>query len=761
MQSLCLLLFMAGGSLYGDAFTVGDIRVQGLQRAPLGTVLEALPVRIGDRFDEADTPELIGVLYKTGLFENVEIKRAGNVLHIRVVERPGIASIEVDAVNENTQTVLIDVLKSEGVAVGKIFDRVLVDRIRSELQQQFFAIGKYGASIEIDVNELEERQVGLVVKVHESEVAKIRAITLKGNTIFSDEEILDKIESQPSAWYDFFGGSDEYSRLKLGADLDAIRKLYFDAGYLDFAISDVHVSLDRRQESIYIEIEMKEGRRYTIDKIRIGGDMPVERKALRELVPLKKGDIFSRSEALQAGSRMEGRLGNEGYAFAEVTMVPEPRRESGKVDLNYVVQSGRKVYVRRINISGNMETSDSVFRRELRQMESAPYSGEKIELSKRRLLRLPYVASAEIENERLPEGGDLLDLNVSVAERLSGYYNFGVGLSSAEGAVLSFQLNQDNFLGTGNRVGFTFSNSKSNRRYGINFVDPYYTADGIRRRIAVSHRATDFDEQDVADVETKETRVELGLGLPVTENDVLGLGWTLQTISLNLPAQSTRVNTDIREFVEREGGDFLNPLILSAGIGYDSRDRNLFPTEGSRINANIVLFPPGINDLNYVKLSYDQQRYFPLDEDRDYVLYVRARASYAKAFGNTFEVPFYDKFYAGGSGSVRGYSSNSLGPQEADGDPRGGDVRLIGNFQLFFPSGWLYDPQRMRIGAFTDVGNVFDENDIDLGELRASYGLHVQWLTAVGGISFSFANQLNDSSEDDTESFHFDLGSGF
>lgn len=752
------LLLCFCNTLPADEFTVEDIRIQGLRKVDLGVVLTALPVRIGERFDEADTPRLIGALYQTDLFEDVRVLRYGGILHIRVIERPGIAAITFSGNKEAPDEQLIEALKLGGISVGGVFDRAVIDRLQEEMLQQYFAIGKYNTQVDIEVTELDNRRVEILVRIEESDVVKIRSVRLSGNSAVSDDEIYDVIESAPRDWYEFWSSSDEYSRLKLAADLEAIGDLYFNRGYLDFNIEDTQVALDPENEAIYIDIRIYEGQQYYVDRIRIGGDAQIFQYELRDFVRLSRGDVFSRAAMVRSGKVMEGLLKKEGYAFATVNVIPEPKRNESRVDVNFIAKTGKKTYVRRINIRGNSGTADEVFRRELRQMESAPYASDKIELSKRRIQRLPYVSVAEIKNLPVEGLDNQIDLDISVAERLAGSFNIGAGISDEQGLVFSFRLNQENFLGSGNRVGLIFNNSDAQTDYGFNFFDPYYTADGVSRHIGVRYRSTDYDDADIDDADSDEIRLSLNFGLPITENDVLGLGVSLQSISLS---DTSSTNTRLARFIEREGRDFFNPLILSAGISYDTRDRSLFPTEGTRINANATLFTPGINDLGYLKLDYSHQRYIPLDENKDYIFMLRGRASYVKALGDTKEVPFYDKFYVGGSRSVRGYRANTIGPKEADGDPLGGDSRLIANAELYLPTDWLYDPQRLRVAAFVDAGNVYEKHRVSVSDIRVGYGLQFQWLSAVGGITFNVARQLNDESDDRTESFQFDLGSSF
>lgn len=757
LPALALLLALCAAPAQAAEFTVQDIRIEGLERAAAGRVLAALPIKVGDRFDEADTPDLIRRVYRTGLFDDVALRRLGGVLVIRVEERPGIAAIAIDGNNLIEEEQLFAAFRDIGVAVGEVFDRSSAARLEEELRQEYYAIGRYEARVEVAADALPGNQVALRVNIAEGEVASIETLRFSGNQAIDTDALREVVQSGRKPWYAFWSSADEYSKYRLAADIEAVRHLYQDRGYLDFEVERAAVSLSPDKRRIYIDIAVREGERYRVKAVRVGGSPEIDRAALLQQAKVAKGQVFSRGAALADARAMELLLSDTGYAFAKVTPAPRPDPDSLLVELAFIVDAGSKTRVRRINFRGNHDTNDEVFRRELRQLEGAEYSSGKIELSRRRLQRLPYVASVDIANREVAGAAGLVDLDIDVTERLSGNFNIGAGISNSEGAVLSFQLNQNNFLGTGNGVQLAFSNSDSRTNYALSFYNPFYTINGVGRSLGFNYRKTDYEQEDRSDANSRELRLSLSYSVPTSENDRFSFGWTMQTISISADMDSERLT----DFINREGDNFFNPVILHAGLDYDTRDRSLFPTEGAQIGGNIRVFPPG-NELNYYKADYSQLHYWPLDDDANFVFAARGRVSYANSFGGTSEVPFYDRFYAGGSRTLRGYRNSSLGPRDSDGDTIGGDFRVLGNFDLFLPTGFLYDVSRLRAGVFTDIGNVHEDFDeFDIGELRGSYGLQFQWLTAIGGLSFNFAGNFNDKPGDRTETFQFDLGTAF
>ena len=771
-RGLLALLLLLPYSLCAEEFVIRDIRVQGLKRITAGAVFSELPVTVGDRFDESIPASLIGALYRTGYFDDVSLERRRNDLIITVVERPGIAGITLAGNEGIPDEQLTEGLAQAGVAVGRVFDRRLLERLTQELTEQYQALGKFGARINTEIRELPDNQVNIEILIDEGKISKIKEFKITGNRKLRDKELFGKIESGTARWYEFWSSKDNYSRVKLAGDLEALRDAYFDEGYLDFAVKQTRVSLSPDKQDIYVSIGVEEGERYRIGEVSLSCRLDLDRAALRRSVILRKGTIFSRAAAVRSSEAIELQLKNVGYAGAKVNVVPDKDEEKHTVDVAFLIVPGPKTYVRRINFHGNDGTDDEVFRRELRQLEGAEYSAGKIELSKRRLQRLPYIQSVDVKEQAVEGKEDQIDVDIDLVETRSGNLSLGAGYSDADGAVLSFGLRQDNFLGTGNRVGFTFNNSAANTNYTFSFLDPFYTINGVSRLWSLSYRSIDNSERDINDTSTDEGLVRLGFGIPISENDTLNLGATLQDIKVD---PGSNLGTRLRDYYEDQCGwvqespiavrdinecDFLN-LIATVGLDYDTRDRALFTTEGTRISGNLQFFIP-IDGLAYYKADYYHRHYVSLDEDADYVFAGRARVSYASEYGKTVGVPPYDRFFAGGASSLRGYLNNSLGPRDDNDDPLGGNFRMLFGADLFFPSDFLYDRQRLRMSAFVDYGNVFSEvEDFSLSDMKGSYGLQVRWLTAVGGISFNFASHFKDESGDDTESFQFDLGTTF
>lgn len=783
VRDLFLLLWLLlPSALYADAFVVRDIRVQGLDRISPGTVFLDLPVEVGDRVDDTQSSLWIKALYATGNFADVRVARQRDVLIFTVDEHPGLAGISFEGNKSVRDEQLTEVLGQAGIAVGRVFNPRLLKLLTTGLVEQYQALGNFNVRINSEVQELPGNQRQLKIAVDEGEVSRIREFRISGNRRIKNSELLEKLESGITRWYEFWSGRDQYSRTRLTGDIETLYRLYHDQGYLDFEVTDVRVSLSPDKQSIYVEISVREGEQYRVGSIDLPCRSGLNPAAFEKRISLRTGKLFSRADVLEASQMIEAGLKDIGYANATVNAVPDKDLEKRTVDLAFVVKPGRKTYVRRINLTGNHGTNDEAFRRELRQLEASQYSADKIRLSKRRLQRLPYVQSAEINvlpveapvstGAAREAATDQVDLDIHVVETRSGNFNLGAGYSDAEGAVFSFGLSQDNFLGSGNRARFVFNNSKVNTNYTASFFDPFHTLDGISRSWSLSYRSVDNSEQDISDTETQEMRAYLGFGIPLSEDDTLNLSLALQDIRLS---PGNDIGTHLRRYYEEQCGwtqrglnsprviedcDFLN-LIATVSFDYDTRDRALFPTEGLRVQGSWQTFIP-IDGLAYYKLDYSHQLYLPLSDSDDYIFAGKAKVSYANHYGETVGVPPYDRFFAGGARNLRGYFNNSLGPRDSNGDPLGGEFRVLLSSDLYFPTDFLYDRRRLRMSAFADYGNVFtDVGEFSPGDMRGAFGLHTRWLTAVGSISFNFASHFKDRPGDETESFQFDLGGSF
>ncbi len=758
-----------------DSFTVEDIRVRGLQRISAGTVFNYLPVQIGDSFDEARSAEAIRALFKTGFFKDVRLQREGNVLIVNVDERPAIASIELEGNKDLKTEDLLKGLKDIGLKEGKVFNRQTLDKVEQELRRQYFSHGKYGVKIKSEITPLSRNRVSILLKISEGAVARISQINIVGNKAFDQDELSELFELSTSNLLSFYTKDDQYSKQKLSADLERLRSFYLDRGYIKFNIESTQVSITPDKKEIYITVNVKEGSVFTLDEVRLAGDLIVNPEELIPLVQLGPGEIFSRNLATETSNSISERLGEEGYAFANVNMVPDIDEEQRTVKLTFFVDPGKRVYVRRITIKGNTKTRDEVIRREIRQMESAPASTSKIELSKTRLERLGYFEQVNVETPAVSGAPDEIDVEYTVEERSAGNLSAGVGFSQTQGLIFNASVTQENVLGSGKRVNFTFNNSDVSTIYRIGYLNPYFTLDGVSLGYDISYTATDAQAANVSRFATDEFVAGVNFGIPLNETDRLRLNVDFRRLKIktfaNTPCQirSTLPSGAVNPFCNALGfvgsdagfvdlnGDSFNIFPIALGWSHDSRDKAIFATSGGIQSLSALATVPGL-DLEYYKVNYRLKYFFPLA--RDFTLALTGDLGYGDGYGDTSELPFFENYFAGGVQSVRGFRDNTLGPRDSNGDPFGGNVKVVASAELFFPIPFLSDYKSIRLGAFFDAGNVYD-NDIDLGNLRYSTGLSAEWLSPFGALKVSVAQPFNERTGDNIQRFQFSFGSGF
>ncbi len=732
------------------SFIVRDVRVDGLQRITPGTVFNYLPLKIGDLADAQSVAAATRALAKTGFFKDVRILRDGDLLLIEVEERPSVAKIELSGNQDFPSEDLLKSLKELGLAEGRIFNRALLDKVEQELQKQYLNLGKYAVTITTRTTPLERNRVALNITIDEGEVAKIRSVNFTGNLLFDDKTLRKQFQLGTTAWYEFLSTKDQYSQQKFSADLETLRSFYLDRGYLNFRVDTTQVAISPDKKSIFITVNLSEGEVFTVSEVKLSGDLRVPAEQLFPLIQLRAGETFSRRRVTEAHTKLSDRLANEGYAFANINGVPTLDQDKRTVALNFLVDPGRQVYVRRINFSGNTKTRDEVLRREMRQMEAAPVAADKVNRSRVRLQRLGFFDEVNLESQPVPGSDDQVDLNVSVKEKPSGNFLAGLGFSQNEGLILSSSVTQENFLGSGKQFSVSFNTSSADTLYAFSYQDPYYTEDGVSRGFQFRYRTTDSAESNVSDYLRDTLLFGVNFGIPLNEFD---------RVSLNLDAQRTELKTtttspqEVLDFIAAEGGEFTT-LELTAGWSHDTRNKAFFPDRGvfQRLSASVVL--PG-SDLEFYKLSYKHQLYYPLT--RSTTLKLNGELAYGDGYGDTEDLPFFEHFFAGGVRSVRGFEDNSLGPRDSSGDPFGGNARVVGNVELLFPMPFNADQKSVRLGAFFDAGNVYADS-ISVSDLRYSTGLSAMWLSPFGSLVFSVARALNSQDEDRTQVFQFSFG---
>jgi outer membrane protein insertion porin family len=875
---LATLLLLLAPLAWANTFIISDIRVEGLQRISAGSVFAALPVAVGDTVDQRAIRAAARSLFATGNFDDIRIGRDGNVLVVIVAERPSISEINIDGNKAIETEALLDGLKGAGLAVGQVFQRSTLEGMQLELQRQYVQQGRYDASIETEVLPEPRNRVTINIDVNEGTVASIKHINVVGNEVYDDEELTDLFELHTTGWLSFFTNDDKYSREKLTGDLETLTSYYMDRGYLQFRIDSTQVSVSPNKEEVYITANVTEGEKYTVSSVDLSGDLVLPEADLRRFLLVAEGQTFSQQLVTTTEEYLTRRLGNEGYNFAKVTGIPEVNEGENTVAMKFFVDPGKRTYVRRISFKGNLKTHDDVLRREMRQMESAPASAAAIEQSRIRLERLGFFSRATVETPEVPGHDDLIDVEFEVEEQSSGSIGASFGFAQDAGLILGLNLQQDNFLGTGKRIGIGLNSSKYQDVYNFSYTNPYYTEDGVSRGFNIFYRKTDLDEVNIASYSTDTLGGAINFGYPIKETERLGFSFGVSNTDISVgrfavqeikasPRLESGVDcwyestfdpftgtyTGVEEirplkapgtdicpgasgippsylsppkepgFLDLEGDEFLN-WTMTASWSQSTLNRGRMATRGAAQSVALEVSAPAISDLEFYKLTYRGEIFYPVPLLNTWTLRLRTELGWGDGYGDTNELPFYEHFFAGGFGSVRGYESNTLGPRSTpaelysvdqpvtaiddngnatqiggpngdqfgyiavtdpstgetrlvvstaldDPDPFGGNILVEGGAELLFPMPFIKDRSRLRSAFFLDMGNVYSSNcrstqqncfDLeDFDELRYSVGVGVTWITGFGPMTFSLAKPLNSGEFDEEEVFQFTLGRGF
>lgn len=685
-----------------EEFTIEDIRIAGLQRLTPGTIFNYLPVKIGDKFNDRMSARSLRDLFTTGFFDDVVLQREGNILLITIKERPTIGSLEIDGNKDITTENLMKGLKEAGFTEGQIFDQSQLEKLEMELQRQYFSNGKYGINIKSTVESLPNNRVGISVKINEGDAARIRQINIVGNTVFSEEELLDQFELSSSTWFSFLSRNDQYSRQKLSGDLEKLQSWYQDQGYVNFDISSTQVTITPDKKDIYITINITEGERFTISGVKLSGEFIVPEQELFDLVSIDRDSLFSRKEMNDSSERITDRLGAEGYSFANVNAVPDVDEEKKTVGITFFIDPGKRVYVRRINFTGNIRTRDEVLRREMRQVEGGWIATPQVDRGKVRLQRLGYFEEVNVETPTVPGSADQVDVEYTVEERPFGNFTAGLGYSQIEGLVISTSISQNNLFGSGNRVSFSFNNSSYNRVFSLGYLNPYFTDDGISRGYNFSFQETDGFDANITAYDSKVLSGAVNFGFPISEYN---------SISTSLGYERTELSADgffadqVQDFIDREGNKF-DVVRLSAGFAYDTRDELILPKNGTYHQILGEIATPSFgNSLQFYKLSYRTQWFQPLP--KGFIFALKGDFGFGDGYGETQGLPFFENYYAGGPRSVRGFAQNTLGPKDNFGRPLGGNVKVGAGAEVIIPIPFLAQFDQFRFSAFVDTGNVY------------------------------------------------------
>lgn len=776
LLALAAIALCTGQALAIEPFTVKDIRVEGLQRTEAGTVFSYLPVRVGEKFDDAKSISAIKSLYATGFFKDVQIEVQDGVLVVLLEERPTIAAVDFTGTKEFEKDALIKALKDIGVGETRIFDKATVDRAEQELKRQYLSRGLYGMQITTTITPIERNRVNVTFAVEEGDIAKIAQINIIGNKAFSDSELRDLMALNTPTWFSWYTKADQYSKQKLSGDIESLRSFYQNRGFLEMQIESTQLSITPDKKDIYITINIVEGDKYTVSDIALEGEVFGREGELASLLLLKKGDVYNAARLTESTKRISERMGNFGYAFANVNANPQLDKEKKEVAFTVFVDPGKRVYVRRINLAGNTRTRDEVIRREFRQFESSWYDGEMIKISRDRVDHLGYFKDVTIETPEVPTSTDQVDVNLTVTEKPTGNILLGAGYSSAERLTLTGQIQQVNAFGSGDTIGLDINTSKQNRTIALSHLDPYFTDYGVSRSLDLYLRTSlpPIGSYGYYKIQTSGGNVRFGV--PFSEVDTVFFGVGLERTKVNTfsnsPPRYLKYVADFGKpyFSDTSIADFKNPLLpLTYGIGSatnttvplsaawqrDSRDSVLTPSIGRYQRANIEL--AAIGDFKYYRAIYNHQYFKPVY--RSVVLAVNGEFDYGHGLGGN-PYPLFKNFYAGGIGSVRGYESSSLGSKDYQGNSLGGASRLLGNVELQVPFSGA--DKSLRFFTFFDIGNVFDEGQkMRAQDLRMAAGVGISWISPVGPLKLSFGKALNAKPEDKKKTFEFQMGTGF
>ena len=750
-----LTLLLLSAIAIADSFIIKDIRIDGLQRISAGTVFNFLPVKVGDEMAAKDAKNIIRALFKSKYFNDVEVEQQDGVLIIKVSERPAVSSIELVGNKDMDSQELLKSLRQIGFAEGQVYEKAVLERVELELQRQYFSRGKYGVTIESEVTPLSRNRVAIRITMAEGVAATIGSINIVGNTHFDEDDLREDFKSSTGGLLSAFTHDNQYSRQKLSADLETLRSFYLDRGFVDFSVESTQVSITDDKKEMFITINISEGEQYQVKEVRLAGNLIMPEEELFSLVTIRKDAIFSRKAVTKSSELLTNRLGNDGYAFANVNAVPEIDRDNRQVTLTFFVDPGRRAYVRRINISGNSKTRDEVLRREMRQQEAAWISTSKVEQSRSRIGRLGYFEDVNVETVPVPGTTDQVDLDFNVVEQASGSLSAGLGFSQTDGLIFNANISQKNFLGSGKHINFGFNNSSANTVYSFGYTNPFATVDGISQGFNAFYRKTDAEESNIANFNTDVWGGDVSFGIPISENNRIRLAVGYENTDLTLGVDPIK---SYQDFVAQEGDNF-DTWTLSLSWSSDSRDNAVMPTRGMSQSLSAEVATPG-GSLQYYKIRYRNNWYHPMTESLTMALH--GNLGYGDAYGDTEDLPFFKNFYAGGIRSVRGYKSNTLGLKE-DEQSLGGNFLVTGGAEIIFPVPFMKKKLRsVRLSAFADVGNVFDkEQDFETDLLRYSAGLSAIWISPFGAMSFSYAQPFNEQTDDEIENFQFSLGSTF
>ncbi|KZN12811.1 outer membrane protein assembly factor BamA [Marinomonas sp. TW1] len=758
-------------SVQSIAKAVEDVRIDGLVQMPSARAFDLIGFNENQSYDSGKVYQAISALFDTGFFSDIDVYEENDVLVFKLVERPSIGNLTIEG-NELVKTEDLERgLKLSGLEIGEIYKPETLNQIAQELQRQYYALGRYSAKVDISVEEMPRNRTGIKINIDEGDTAKIVHINIVGNNHFDEETLTKDFESRETGYWNPFSSADEYAKAKIQGDINTLKSFYLDNGYLDFQVVSSQVSLSSDKRDVYIVINLDEGQPYYLNDVTLSGSLPISEDRVWKQITQKKGDLFSRSQVTKIIEGISTELGDDGYLFTNVNVIPE-KLDDHTVNLSYQITPGPQVYVRRITFSGNSETQDEVLRREMTQFEGALATHSKIQSSKRRIERLGFFGSVDLRTRPVAGTTDQVDIDVVVEEQASGSIQASIGYSQEDGTVLGFGISKRNFLGTGNKLSFNASRTDSTQDYSINYDNPYFTVDGVSRGFQVFYQTSDHADDDVEDYDLDEIGVGVNYGYPISDTQRLTFGMTVKESTVQLGYDPSN---ETENYVDTHGNNY-DDVIASLTWSDSDLIGGVLPTNGYSTKATLEVALP-VGDQQYAKVGLTSQKYWNLSGSDLWLFRLKGRLGYGAGYGDSDSLPFFENYYAGGAYSVRGYGASSLGPQNSYDDEGtstsalGGNILMTGTAELIFPLPMVEDHKSVRTSIFLDAGNVFTDDclstntecneGVDLDEIRLSLGFSWTWITPIAPLSFNFARPLNAQDGDSTDVFQFQLGTTF
>ncbi len=770
-QALVFVLTIAlSGAILARPFVVRDIRVEGLQRVSAGTVFSYLPVKPGQTIDPDNAAKAVSDLYASHLFSDVGLVQDGTTLVVRVKEFPVISSITLQGNNSIDATMVKKAFAKAGFAEGKAYDPAILQDMSNALYKQYQAQNQFQVQIVPTVTLLPRGRVAILFDISEGRTAQIAKIQFIGNKIYSDRQLGKLFDTGTTNWLSFLSKNDQLNAEKFNADLQRLQDFYFDRGFMDFKITSTQSALSDDKTKLYLTINFHEGEPYVLTEYDFSGSLIIPREELDNLVTFRKDVLYNRGEVKKTVDAVKLRLADEGYAKADVTVVPHAEPLTHRVQLTLVVTPNTRYTVRHISFTGNAKSYDSVLRREMRQQEMAPYSASNLQRSEERLLRLPQVEALDKTLVPLSEFPDQLDILYTIKERHTRNIQGGVGYGQKSGALFSLGYSDDNFLGSGDRIHLNFARSQLYQSYGISYVDPYFTQSGISIAYNFRYSKYDYKEEKLSDWTADNLSGMVTFGYPLNEYQKIYAGGGYRRVSIHAgndvaceikKINNSKLGCEKPGYLDRKGRIF-NEYVLNTAWQRDTTNSAYMPRKGARNSVDVEMTTPG-SDATYYRIDYANKTYFSGENNNSLVFNLHGKISYGGSYSDDdSHLPFYRRYYAGGLSTVRGYSYGSIGPEYSNGDRAGGDFLVSGGMALMLPISFNKRSHRLRVGTFLDAGSVWkDTDEFYTSDLRYSAGVFLQWYSPLGLLNLSYGVPLNKKEGDEEENFQFSIGAGF